>query len=301
MGYSARYHAASLAAIFLALAIGILIGSQIGGDVLNNTRKDLESSLTGDLDEARGQIDDLDTELGLANDFGNGVLAPLTENQIQGDRIGLIGFGSLPSEITESVDDAIQPTGAELEAVGVIREPPDTDAITESLVGGVLPPPNLNDEALERYSLVSGRQLILGGKVLDSTRSELMSQSSGEFGNLDGLLIYRDEPGEFDPAEASQVVALERGLIDGAQSTPAAVVGVEQSDTDPSSVSFFDDYDVTSVDNLDQPAGKVSLVYALAGAEGSFGIKEGSDRLLPELLAPVPAKKAKQRENGKQG
>ncbi|MGK2955414.1 MAG: copper transporter [Solirubrobacterales bacterium] len=297
MGYSARYHAASLAAVFLALAIGILIGSQVGGDILNDTRKDLEQSLTGDLDEARGQIDDLDTELGQANDFGNGVLAALTENQIRGDRIGLVGFGSLPSDLTESVEDTIQPTGAELVAVGVIREPPDTEAIANSITGGATPAPNQNDEALERYGRVSGRQLIIGGKVLDATKSELMSQSSGEFGNLDGLLIYRAETGELEPAEASQVEALQRGLIDGATATPAEVVGIEESDTDPSSVSFFGNFNVTSIDNVDQPAGKVSMVYALAGAEGSFGIKEGSDRLLPELLAPVPAK-AKNRKQG---
>ena len=77
MGYSARYHAASLTAVFLALAIGILIGSQVGDNVLNNTRKDLESSLTGDLDEARGQIDQLETEAGWANEFGSGVLLSL--------------------------------------------------------------------------------------------------------------------------------------------------------------------------------------------------------------------------------
>ena len=34
MGYSARYHAASLAAVFLALAIGILIGVGLGDNVV---------------------------------------------------------------------------------------------------------------------------------------------------------------------------------------------------------------------------------------------------------------------------
>ena len=46
---------------------------------------------------------------------------------------------------------------------------------------------------------------------------------------------------------------------------------------------------ISSVDNVDLPAGRVSLVYALAGAQGSFGVKEGSDRLLPDLLRPVAA------------
>ena len=47
MGYSARYHAVSLIAVFLALAIGILIGAEFGGETLNSTRRNLEQSLTG--------------------------------------------------------------------------------------------------------------------------------------------------------------------------------------------------------------------------------------------------------------
>ncbi|MFP5388506.1 MAG: copper transporter, partial [Thermoleophilia bacterium] len=52
MGYSARYHAVSLIAVFLALAIGILIGAEFGGDALTQTRKDLEHSLVGNLQDA---------------------------------------------------------------------------------------------------------------------------------------------------------------------------------------------------------------------------------------------------------
>jgi len=287
MGYSARYHAASLTAVFLALAIGILIGSQVGGDVLNNTREDLESSLTGDLTEARNRIDDLETEQGWSDDFGSGVLPALTENQLAGERIGLIGFGSLPSEVTDSVSDALQPTGAELTAVGVVRQPPDAAALSEALAGTKLAA--IDDaESLERYGRVAGRQLITGGRIITQTQSELMSQSSGEFGRLDGLVVYRGDLEEMEADEEELSDAIDQSLMEGAKSTAAQVVAVERVDTDPSSVSFFAGQNVTTVDNLDQPAGRVSLVYALAGAEGSFGVKEGADRLLPELLEPLP-------------
>ena len=49
MGYSARYHAASLAAVFLALAVGILVGVGFVSDVVSGTAEDLEQSLKSDL------------------------------------------------------------------------------------------------------------------------------------------------------------------------------------------------------------------------------------------------------------
>ena len=63
-------------------------------------------------------------------------------------------------------------------------------------------------------------------------------------------------------------------------------MGVELSDSDPSSIGFFESADLSSVDSVDLTSGRVALVYALAGAQGSFGIKTTADRLLPELLGP---------------
>ncbi len=76
-------------------------------------------------------------------------------------------------------------------------------------------------------------------------------------------------------------------MLEGATSTRAEVVGVEESDANPTSVGFYIDNGISSVDNIDQPAGKVSVIYALNGAEGSFGVKDEAERLLPELLIPV--------------
>ena len=68
---------------------------------------------------------------------------------------------------------------------------------------------------------------------------------------------------------------------------PVRVVGVERTDSDPSSIEFFSDHGAASVDNVDQLPGRVALVYVLGGAEGAFGVKETADALLPDLLAPA--------------
>jgi len=287
MGYSARYHAASLAAVFLALAIGILIGSQWGSDVLNKTRKDLESSLTSDLNGARDEIDDLHKQQEWSSQFGSAVYPLLTEGRLRGKKIGLIGLGDLPSNLTDSVESALEPSGADLVAVGAIRQPPAIDDLAGELQNTRFRQIGTNDETLAAYGRTIGRQLVTGGRMLTMTRSDLMSQSSGQFGDLDGLIIYRAEPGDIGPELQDTADKLDRSIIEGADTTRARLVGVETLSGDPSTLGFLRDRNLSTVDNVDQPSGKVSVVYALNGAEGSFGVKDGSSRLLPELLSPV--------------
>ncbi|MCB0829554.1 MAG: copper transporter [Solirubrobacterales bacterium] len=298
MGYSARYHAASLAAVFLALAIGILIGSQWGSDVLNKTRKDLESSLTSDLNDARANIDDLNRQLDQSNQFGGTVFPLLTEGRLGNRKVGLVGFGDLPSSVTDAVEKALEPTGAELVAVGAVRQPPSTEDLATALQGTRFRKVANNEEKLSAYGRTIGRQLVTGGRILNMTRSELMSQSSGQFAGLNGLIFYRAEPGDVEPSVQETADQLDLSIIQGADSTRARLVGIETVATDPSTISFLRDRNLTTVDNLDQPAGKVSLVYALNGADGAFGVKGEATRLLPELLKPVGGSGSGQQGSG---
>src|SRR5665811_1853580 len=133
MGYSARYHATSLIAIFLALAIGIVIGAVLGGDAIDSTRKDLEQSLTGNLQDARQQADELRGELGRADEFSNRVFPVLVRDRLRGRRIGLIAFGDLPGSVYRAIEGALEPAGGRLVAVGVVREPVDTRGLADDL------------------------------------------------------------------------------------------------------------------------------------------------------------------------
>ena len=147
---------------------------------------------------------------------------------------------------------------------------------------------NQRPALLASYGRTVGRQLVTGGEVLRQSRAALMSESSGQFGDLDGLIFYRGNLEDLEADELAQSERLDDGIVEGAASTRARLVGVEEVSTDPSSVAWYSERGLSSVDSVDLPAGRVSLVYVLAGAQGSFGVKEGSDRLLPDLLRPTP-------------
>src|SRR5262249_43422682 len=173
MGYSARYHATSLIAVFIALAVGILIGAEFGGDTLNSTRRDLENSLTGNLQDARNRADDLAGELGRANEFAQHVYPVLVREQLQGRRIGLLAIGGRRGDISASIEDALGPTGGRLVGVGVVREPVDTHSLAGDLSKTRFADIAKNNETLTELGVGIGRQLVLGGNLLDRVRGHL--------------------------------------------------------------------------------------------------------------------------------
>lgn len=284
MGYSARYHATSLIAVFLSLAIGILIGAEFGGDALTTTRKNLEASLVGNLQDVRSKADELNGELSRSDQFADRVYPVLTRDRLEGKRVAIVALGGLPSEISGEVEDALGPTGAQLVGVGVVREPVDVGGLAGDLSKTRFLDLRANPDQLTALGKGLGRQLVVGGTLPEVVRGQLFSRASGSFGALDGVIIVRDQPTDMGPIQRSTAAQFESALLSGITGTRTPAVGIETIDTEPSSISFFQGNDLSSVDDVELTAGKLSMVFAMLGTEGSFGVKSSADRLLPDLL-----------------
>jgi hypothetical protein len=286
LGYSARYHAASLAAVFLALAVGILIGVGLGENVVSGTEENLRESLEGDIESVRSESEDLRTQLERERAFTSRAYPALVGDTLLGRRIGLLALGQLPTDLAGDVEQALEPTGGELVEVAVAQMPPDTGGISSAL-GPKFATIESDPSQLEELGRTLGREFVRGeGKQLDKVRNVLFSRSSGEGGALDGVILVRAAPGELEPSDRAALDALEAGMVSGVVETDVPAVSVERSDDESSSVTFFQGHGVTTVDSLDLISGRVAMVFALLGAKGSFGIKESANSLLPELLEP---------------
>ncbi len=284
MGYSSRYHAASLAAVFLALAIGILIGVGFGSDIVSGTAEDLEQSLAADLDEARAEADSLEAELEAERAFDAAVYPAVVAGVLRGEEVALVGLGGLDPEIANDVEAAIGPAGGGLTEVAAVRAPPDLDALAGSLDGREARALSRgSEEELRDYAERAGRLLVRGGPGFDELRGTLLTRYSGSPDGIDSVVVVRQRPDDLEPGEETTTDVLEQGIVAGLRAS-ATTVGAERSDADPSSIGFFDAQGVATVDNIDLTSGRVALVYALDGAAGNFGRKETADSLLPDLL-----------------
>jgi hypothetical protein len=292
MGYSGRYHAASLAAVFLALAIGILIGVGLGHNVVSGTTKNLEQSLKSDLAAARGRADDLQGQLNRHADFEQQVYPALTGRVLEGDRVAVVALGGLPDGLKGDVQAVVgpdSPSGAALAEVAVLREPPNLADIAAAAPKGSQGRKVRRDRAaLTGVGRRLGGALVVGGPAYKRFRGATLEQVSGRPGGIGAAIVIRDQPDDLKPHEAAETDALESGLLDGLESNGVIpVVGVERSDADPSQIGFFKGAGVTAtVDSVDLVSGRVALVYALNGSEGNYGVKSSADGLLPGLRHP---------------
>jgi Copper transport outer membrane protein, MctB len=287
MGYSARYHAASLAAVFIALAVGILIGVGFGSDVVNGTADDLENSLQADVEHYRNEASDLERELSSERDFEQTIYPTVVSEHLHGQRVAVIGLGGLGPEVSADIESALGPSGAKVAEIAVVNEPPSLDQLASTLDDRKARALARGDtDAIDAFAEDAGRRLVFGGPRFDDLRGTLLGRYSGRPNGIDTVIVVSQRPEELDPDQATATDHLEHGILSGLLSTARPVVGVEQTSTDPSTIPFFASEGTSSVDDVDRTAGQVALVYALAGANGHFGVKDSADSLLPDLLTP---------------
>jgi hypothetical protein len=279
--FTFRYHAISLIAVFFALGIGVLLGASLdAGDVVSSAQKDLERSLRGDLKHARSNASSLRSELRTRDEFERLAYPGLVADLLPGFRIGIVAIGDLPSGYASSIRDAVEPAGAEISSISVIRAPLPLGRLAGDLKGTKLEGLERSPEELSRFAERLGRQLANGGSLIARVQHDLFSSSRGEYRGLDGIVWVRDREGLSGEQKAAED-RLESGLVKGMRSTNAEIVGVETRDTNPSQIPAMTDRGLPSVDDLDLVAGKTAIVYTLLGADGQFGVKDTADQLLP--------------------
>lgn len=285
-----RYHALSLAAVLLALAVGVLIGVAIGdSNLVSSAKNGIVSNLDSEVSGARRQAGELQEKLSNEEAFA-GALYPLAVHGLLGRRnIGLVFLGASSNEVDGLVRSAVTQAGGSVTLVATVREPLDLRGIAQEAAGTHYTALAGSPALIERFGELAGRQLVSGGRavereLLSRVRDGLLSAFDGQLGRLGGLVVMRAEPARMTAEQSTASAALESGLLNGVAAVGVPAVGVELTGAEPSQIGWYESRRVSSVDDLNAPAGQAALIYALAGAHGAFGIDPTADSLLPSAV-----------------
>jgi hypothetical protein len=296
-----RYHVASLAAVFLALAVGVLLGVAVSGKVSDATESLNEAEqdqLRQDLREANESLDLADRRRETAEALLERAYPALMDRRLEGRRVTVVFLGPVQGDIRATIERTLADAGSGRPGQLIaIDTPIDAQELDDALQG---------DERLAAYADQGDNFAELGealGRELlgaDETTlwglltSQLVEERAGTNTlAVDGAVVIRSWRPASDEAdeETRATETLLDGLVEGLKSSGFPVVGVESLSAlgDESQIEAYRQQGLSSVDNIDTLAGRVALAVLLAGGEpGHYGLKDSAIDGVAPPIDPVP-------------
>jgi Copper transport outer membrane protein, MctB len=299
--FGLRYHVASLAAVFVALAVGILLGVAVSGK-LTDVGEDAErQNLEEDVEELQQELEAARAEAEAATAMGEGAdelfaraYQTLMDRRLEGQNVAVVFLGpadgSVRAEVEDALADADGGAPASVIALEVPVDGPDLQASLEE------------DEVLADFADEGGDFSDLGrelGRELveaeetplwDALSTRLVEERSGTISNaMDSVVVVLNwappEEGDDDEAATEATASLIDGLVSGLDGSNVPVVGVADSSAPEDVIDFYRERGLSSVDNVDAPEGHLALALLLAGAEpGHYGLREtAADGVVPPI------------------
>lgn len=288
--FDLRYHAASLAAVFLALIVGILLGVAVAhsGFVSSAERKVLNQRIT-DLEKRldKAQLDK--TQQQALAIYVKTTYPTLVDGRLDGKRIAVVFVGPVDGQLRAKVESALVDAGAPPPVrLRAIRVPLDVKSLEEAIPHRRAFKSFRGPQNLRNLGQTLGQALVHGttASLWDTLSSELVEERTGsDHGRADGVVIVRTARAQ--SGESGRFVS---GLYSGLASAEVPAVGVESSAGGGSVVAAYRRGGLSSVDSVDTLTGKLALVLLLAGGQpGSYGVKPSAgDGVLPPLYSVPP-------------
>jgi Copper transport outer membrane protein, MctB len=300
--FGLRYHVASLAAVFVALAVGILLGVAVSGKVTDagedfeaQNLRDENEELEQDLEAARAAAEDAARQGEASEELLDRAYPALMDGRLDGENVAVLFLGpadgSRRADIQRTLADADAGDPARIVALNVPVDGADIDgalAADEVLAGYAGDDGNFSELGREL-----ARELVEGGEtpLWSALETQLVEEKTGDASTpVDSAVVVSTwtppEDGDGDEASEDEASAsLIEGLVRGLGAAGLPTVGVTASDDPATAVDLYREEGMSSVNDVDVAAGRLALALLLAGAEpGHYGAgDEATDGVVPPI------------------
>jgi hypothetical protein len=273
--FDLRYHVASLVAVFAALLIGLLVGVALASHGLGNTER---KSLEDDLRRAQVQNDTLQTRLDALSEEGagdsafvNNTYEAVMANRLKGKRVAVMFVGSVDGDTRSAVTRAITDASGSPVRVRAVKVPIESRALSKALSGRPFLAAYAGRNQLTKLGHALGQEFVAGRDtpLWSSLLNLLVEERVGTPKTpADAVVVVRTAP----PQTGDTALFL-RGLYSGLRDVGVPAVGVERTAGDRSSIDTFRAEHLSTVNNIDERAGKLALAILLSDGTvaGDFG------------------------------
>lgn len=289
MHINMKYYIVSIGAIFIALGIGMLVGFNLNYDQeLSKQQATIIEDLDTKFENLKSKNDKLEQDLSsLTKDYDASInyinqnVDKLIADELSEKNIGIISTNE-NNDYTKNLEDTIvKANGSVSFNISIKNNINNLKKIEEASqkIGVELK----DSKDLIEYIIESLKSEDASIKLsyLEELGLIKVNTLNNTYLNYDSVILA----GGHDSKDGEkQFEAIDNILVNKLKEENKYVLGVQQSDAKFSYVDLYAKNKVTTIDNIDEGAGKVSLVLSIKeGITGEkFGRLEGANSLLPE-------------------
>ena len=288
MHINMKYYIVSIGAIFISLGIGILVGYNLNYDqelskqqatVINdldnkfNTLKETNDNLEKSLANLN---EDYDKAIAFINDNVNSLVA----NRLTDKSIGIISTNQ-DNDYTKDIDNIITTANGNIAFDIVLKN----NILNEKKIEELSTKLNLEFKTTKDIIVYIEQALSENNaseklKQLEAENIIKINSLNENYQAYDSVVIAGGNNGKTGKEQYNK---LDKIVIETLKENEKNIVGVQQTSAKFSYVDLYSNDKITTIDNIDEGTGKLSLVIVLQDStiEGKFGKLEGSDSIIP--------------------
>ena len=282
-----RYYITTISAIFIALGIGILIGFNLNSkDILSSQQANLIEQMDKKVVKVKSENEILQSTVKSLteknedmNKYMEKTYGKIIEGRLVGKNIGILQ--TTEDYFFEGIQNLPKEAGAGIAYEAVLK-----DKVNEVNDFAKLSQ-ELNVEIKDKKALINLIIESLSDKVKNQQRLDYFTAQgyieiksiSDTPVSVQGLVIL----GGSEIKNEEKLKNIDKNVIDICREKGIMALGAERTDSKASYIEFYKQNKISTIDNVDELMGRISMVVVLQGEKGHYGIKETSQDLMPSM------------------
>lgn len=288
MHINMKYYIVSIGAIFISLGIGILVGYNLNYDQeLSKQQASVISDLDNKFDALKVTNDNLEKSLADLSDDYDKAIAFINDNvnnlvvgRLTDKNIGIISTNQ-DNDYTKEINEIITTANGNVAFDITLNNNIFNEKKIEELATKLnLEIKDTKDIMAYIEKALSESNASLKLKELEDAEMIKINSLNENYQSYNSVVIVGGNNGKLGKEQYENI---DKILIETLKDKDKNIVGVQQSNTKFSYVDLYFNDKVTTIDNVDEGIGKLSLVMVLQDSSiaGKFGKLEGSDSIIP--------------------
>jgi hypothetical protein len=288
-----RYYIITISSIFLALGIGIFIGFMFDAQKIIVTQKqDIVSQLEERFNYLKGENEELKEDLvnlkrqnSYYEEFSRIIFADLLKDRLKDINVAIIETND--DYIYSNIAKVLKMAGANVESITTIK-----DNILTNENGFIKIIENIEENNItqkEPYKIAIEKLInsIVNGKDINTlfylNDMDIIDIQGNYITPVDYIIIA----GGAEKEDLNKIKKIDWSIIDYCKKVNIPIIGVEKEIVKFSYIEEYKKARISTVDNVDSVIGQVSLILAMEGKPGNYGIKKSAESLMPSLSSTI--------------